>query len=382
MFSLPYSKLPNIGLTIFSEMSQLAAQYNAINLGQGFPDYPMDDNLIAAVNKAMQDGNNQYTHTNGYPLLRQKLAEKVAELYQTNVNPETQITVTPGGTYAIYSALTSFLLPGDEVIVFEPAYDSYVPNIELCQAIPVFVRLEAPDFQIPWQTVREKISPKTKAIIVNSPHNPTGSVLSAQDMETLTEITRDTSIIVILDEVYEHLIFDDKKHESLLRYPELLERGFACFSFGKTYNCTGWKLGYAIGGEALMKEFRKVHQFNVFSCFTPTQVAFAHFLDNKSAYLELGKKMQAKRDFLLEKMKATEFEPLPSFGGYFQCYQYNGERKETGIELAKIITQEKKVTTIPVSAFYHDGGSPNQILRFCFCKKEETLEEAAWRLSR
>lgn len=382
MVSLPYSKLPHVGLTIFAEMSQLAVQYNAINLGQGFPDYPMDSTLIEYVNQAMRDGNNQYTHTDGYPPLRQKIAEKVFELYQTNVDPETQITVTPGGTYAIYSALTSLLLPGDEVILFEPAYDSYAPNIELCLAKPVFVRLEAPDFQIPWESVREKISPKTKAIILNSPHNPTGSILSAADMENLIEITRGTSIIVLLDEVYEHLVFDNKRHESLLRYPELLERGFACFSFGKSYNCTGWKLGYAISGAALMKEFRKVHQFNSFSCFTPTQVALAHFLEDKNAYLELGKKMQAKRDFLLEKMKATAFEPLPSFGSYFQCYQYKGERKETGIQLAQYITREKKVTTIPVNAFYHDGGTANQILRFCFCKKEETLEEAAFRLSK
>lgn len=382
MFSLPYSKLPNVGLTIFSEMSQLALQHSAINLGQGFPDYSMSEELIALVNKAMLDGANQYTHTNGYPLLREKLAEKVSELYHTQINPETEITVTPGGTYAIYSALTSFLLPGDEVIIFEPSYDSYVPNIEICQAKPIFVHLEAPTYQIPWEQVRQKISPKTKAILINSPHNPTGSVLSEQDLQELIEITRGTSIIVISDEVYEHLIYDEKQHQSILRHPELMERGFACFSFGKTYNCTGWKLGYAIGGEGLMKEFRKVHQFNCFSCFTPTQVALASFLDNKKAYLDLGKQMQAKRDFLLDKMKNTEFEPLPSYGSYFQCYQYKGERKETGIELAKIITKERKVTTIPISAFYNDAVEPNQILRFCFCKKEETLEEAAFRLSR
>lgn len=382
MFSLPYSKLPNVGLTIFTEMSQLALQYKAINLGQGFPDYPIDAALIELVNKAMQDGNNQYAHSNGHPLLRQQLAEKTATLYESNIDPETQITITPGGTYAIYSALTSILLPGDEVIVFEPSYDSYVPNIEICQARPVFIALEAPTYQIPWKTVRQKISSKTKAIIINSPHNPTGSILSENDMQQLIALTRGTSIVVISDEVYEHLIYDEQQHQSILRYPELLDRGFAIFSFGKTYNCTGWKIGYAIGGEALMKEFRKVHQFNCFSTFTPTQVALANFLEDKNAYLELGKKMQAKRDFLLGEMKGTEFEPLPSYGSYFQCYQYTGDRKETGIELAKWFTKEKQVTTIPVNAFYHDGGTPNQILRFCFCKKEETLEEAAWRLKK
>ncbi|PZP47914.1 MAG: methionine aminotransferase, partial [Pseudopedobacter saltans] len=276
MFSLPYTKLPHVGLTIFSEMSQLALQYGAVNLGQGFPDYNMSEELIALVNKAMLDGANQYAHTNGYPLLREKLASKVADLYQSEIDADTQITITPGGTYAIYSALSSFLLPGDEVILFDPSYDSYVPNIELCQAKPILIQLEAPSYQIPWEKVREKLSPKTKAILINSPHNPTGSVLSENDMKELIDITRNTSIVVVSDEVYEHLIYDDYQHQSILRYPELIERGFACFSFGKTYNCTGWKLGYAIGGANLMREFRKVHQFNCFSCFTPTQVALAN----------------------------------------------------------------------------------------------------------
>ncbi|WP_447640202.1 MULTISPECIES: methionine aminotransferase [Chitinophagaceae] len=382
MFALPYSKLPNVGLTIFSEMSQLAAQYNAINLGQGFPDYPMDAALIDQVTKAMKDGHNQYTHTDGYLPLRERLAQKAGKLYHSNIDPDTQITITPGGTYAIYSALTSILLPGDEVIVFEPAYDSYVPNIEINQAKPVLVRLEAPSYSIPWGVVREKITSKTKAIILNSPHNPTGSLLSEEDMLELRRLTSNTSIVIIMDEVYEHLVYQGRQHQSLLCYPDLLERGFAIFSFGKTYNCTGWKLGYAISGERLMKEFRKVHQFNCFSCFSPLQVALSVFLENEAAYLDLWKKMQAKRDFLLEKMKTTEFEPLPSFGSYFQCYQYKGDRKETGIALAKIVTQEKRVATIPISAFYHNGGEPNQILRFCFCKRADTLEEAAFRLSR
>lgn len=377
----PLSKLPNVGLTIFTEMSQLALQENAINLGQGFPDYPMDKELIGLVNQAMLDGNNQYAHSNGIPLIRQKLAQKVADLYHSNIDPDTQITITPGGTYAIYTALTSFLQKDDEVILFEPAYDCYVPIIELNGAKPVYIQLQAPHYTIDWQEVKSKITTRTKAIIINSPQNPTGSVLSKQDIQELIAVTDGTDIIVISDEVYEHLIFDDLQHESILKYPELLQRGFACFSFGKTYNCTGWKLGYAISAPALMVEFRKVHQFNCFSSFTPTQVALAQFLDNKAAYLELGKKMQAKRDFLQSALINAPFKPLTSHGSYFHCYEYYGDLKETGIDLAKKITAQYKVATIPVSAFYHDGGTPNQILRFCFCKQDATLKEAGKRLS-
>ena len=381
MFDFSYSKLPSVGLTIFSEMSQLAVENQAINLGQGFPDFPMNEELIELVYKAMKDGNNQYTHTNGYPLLRQKLAQKINTLYQSSIEPDAQITITPGGTYAIYSALTSILLPGDEVILFEPAYDSYIPNIELNQAVPIVIQLEAPQYSIPWDIVRQKVNTKTKAILINSPHNPTGSLLGKKDVQELISITSGTQIIVISDEVYEHLVFDRMQHESILRYPELCERGIACFSFGKTYNCTGWKLGYAIGGSPLMKEFRKVHQFNAFSCFTPAQVALSQYLDNQDAYQSIGLAMQQKRDFLLEKMRSTPFEPLPSHGSYFQCYQYKGDYKERGLALAKKITIEKKVATIPINAFYSQNNEPNQILRFCFCKKEETLEEAAYRLS-
>ncbi len=374
------SRLPHVGQTIFSEMSQLALEYNAINLGQGFPNYQMDSHLINLVSKAMQDGNNQYAHSNGVPLLRQKIAEKVAFLYGTELNADQQITVTPGGTYAIYTALTAILHPGDEVLVFEPAYDSYVPNIELNGAKPAFVHLQAPDYTIPWEKVWQKVNRKTKAIIVNSPHNPTGRVLSEEDIVQLKSLIQKFELYIISDEVYEHLIFDEKKHLSLLRYPELLGRSFVCFSFGKTYNCTGWKLGYAIAPADLMVEFRKIHQFNCFSCFTPTQVALAQFLEEKEAYLELGETMQSKRDFFQKSMIGAPFQALPSHGSYFQCYNYMGEWKETGIDLSKRLTKELRVATIPVSAFYHDGGEPNQIVRFCFSKTEDVLQEAANRL--
>jgi len=256
------SKLPQVGTTIFTQMSSLAAQYNAINLGQGFPDFMMSKELMDLVNTAMQQGHNQYVHMNGLPILRERIAEKSEKLYGTKLNSETDITVTPGGTYAIFTALTTVLRPGDEVIVFEPTYDSYVPNIETNGAIPILIPLVYPDYSINWDLVRQKLSPKTKMIMLNSPHNPTGSILSKNDIEQLRTIVKNTNIFILSDEVYEHLIFDDKQHESMLRYPDLLERSFVCFSFGKTYHCTGWKMGYCIAPATMMKEFRKIHQYN------------------------------------------------------------------------------------------------------------------------
>ncbi|KAI9430685.1 pyridoxal phosphate-dependent transferase, partial [Russula earlei] len=270
-----YSKLPDVGTTIFTVMSQLAIEHNAVNLGQGFPDFMMSEELTALVDQAMKKGFNQYTHMNGFPLLRERLAEKIAKLYQTAVHPDTEITVTPGGTYAIYTALTTVLQPGDEVFVFEPAYDSYIPNIEINGAIPVRISLQYPDYSIPWEEVKKKVNNKTRMIMINSPHNPTGSVLSEHDIEQLKQVVAGTNIIILSDEVYEHLVFDGIQHQSILGYPELLERSFVCFSFGKTYHCTGWKLGYCISPASFMKEFRKVHQFNCFSCDTPKQVALA-----------------------------------------------------------------------------------------------------------
>ena len=373
------SKLPNVGTTIFTVMSVLANEHKAINLGQGFPDYPMNEELITLVNKAMQGGHNQYVHMNGLPALREQLAEKIEGLYSTIINADTEITITPGGTYAIYTALTTILQPGDEVIVFEPAYDSYIPNIEINGAVPVLIPLVYPDYKIDWELVKQKITTKTKLIMLNTPHNPSGAVLGADDILQLQSIVKGTGIFILSDEVYEHLIFDGKKHESMLRYPDLYERSFVCFSFGKVYHCTGWKLGYCVAPPALMKEFRKVHQFNCFTCNSPVQFALAAFLKEKDNYLQLGSFLQQKRDYLKMLMQQTKFKPLPSYGSYFQLYSYSDITDESEKDFAIRLTKEYGVATIPTSAFYKNE-TDNKVLRFCFSKNENTLEEAANRL--
>ena len=376
-----HSKLPHMGTSIFTVMSALAAEHKAINLGQGFPDFMMSPQLIALVNEAMHNGNNQYVHTNGLPLLREKIAEKIESLYAAKVNADTDITITPGGTYAIYTSLTTILQPGDEVIVFEPAYDSYIPNIIINGAVPVLIPLTYPDYTVDWELVKTRISPKTKMIMLNTPHNPTGSVLSKYDIVQLRSIVKDTSIFIVSDEVYEHLIFDSRQHESMLRYPDLLERSFVCFSFGKTYHCTGWKLGYCVAPAALMKEFRKVHQFNCFSCNSPVQVALATFLQQKELYLQLGKEVEEKRNYFQLLMQQTKFKALPSHGSYFQLYSYEGISEENEKELAIRITKEYGVAAIPVASFYNNE-KDDKVLRFCFVKKETTLQEAVNRLMR
>jgi len=373
------SKLPNTATSIFTIMSGLANQYNAINLGQGFPDYQMSEELVNKVNEVMLKGFNQYVPMQGYMPLRESLAEKVEFLYGTKISPDTQITITPGGTYAIYTALTTVLQPGDEVILFEPAYDSYIPNVEINGGVPVLINLKFPEYKIDWNEVKSKITPKTKVIMLNSPHNPTGAVLGEADMKELISIVRGTNIFILSDEVYEHLIFDNIPHQSILRYPELLERSFVCFSFGKTYNCTGWKLGYCISSAETMTEYRKVHQFNCFCCHTPSQVALAEFLKNKEAYLSLSGIMQQKRDYFIELMKQTKFDMLNSSGSYFICAKYNRISDEGDKEFAIRITKEYGVATIPVSAFYK-AGTDNKVVRFCFSKKNETLETAVERL--
>ena len=373
------SKLPDTGTTIFTVMSSLAAELGAINLGQGFPDFQMSEELISLVDQAMEKGFNQYVPMQGYLPLREIISEKIQFLYNTSINPESQITVTPGGTYAIYTALTTVLQPGDEVIVFEPAYDSYIPNIVINNAKPVLINLRFPEYRIDWEEVRKKITSKTRMIMLNSPHNPTGNVLRKEDIDQLRSIVAGTDIFILSDEVYEHLIFDDLPHQSMLRYPDLLERSFVCFSFGKIYHCTGWKLGYCITTPDLTKEFRKVHQFNCFSCHSPSQVALSRFLKNKDSYLSLGKFMQAKRDHFQKLMAATKFIPLPSYGSYFQIYKYDRISDETDTDFAIRITKEYGVASIPVSVFYKSG-KDDKVVRFCFCKKEETLEKAVERL--
>lgn len=373
------SKLPAVGTTIFTVMSALATEHKAINLGQGFPDFPMNDELIAKVNEAMRNGYNQYAPMPGLITLREALAEKIQLLYNNTINPDTEITITPGGTYAIYSALTTIIQTGDEVIVFEPAYDSYIPNIEINGGVAVTVPLTYPDYKIDWQLVRNNITERTKAIIINSPHNPTGSVIDKQDIEELKSIVAGTEIFIISDEVYEHLIYDQLQHESILKYPELFERSFVCFSFGKTYHCTGWKLGYCVAPASFMKEYRKVHQFNCFSCFTPAQVALAEYLKNKEAYLSLPSLMQQKRDYFIELMKDTKFDLLTTHGSYFVCASYNRISNEADKDLAIRLTKEVAVATIPLSAFYRNG-KDDKVLRFCFSKNNQTLEMAAERL--
>ncbi len=373
------SKLPNTGETIFTEMSVLALKHKAINLGQGFPDFEMNEELVSLVNKAMKDGHNQYSHMKGLLALRETIAEKVFFLYQNKIDPHTEICITPGGTYAIYTALTSVLRHRDEVIVFEPAYDSYIPNIEVNGAVPVLIPLTYPDYKIDWNLVKEKITPQTRMIILNSPHNPTGSVLGKTDIEELRKIVSGTDIFVLSDEVYEHIIFDKIEHESILKYPELFKRSFVTFSFGKVYHCTGWKMGYCIAPDSLMKEVLKVHQFNCFSCNTPVQYALAEFLKNKDEYLQLGDFLQNKRDYFKTLMAQTKFKSIPSHGSYFQLYNYEGLSDETEIGFAKKLTSDAGVTAIPTSAFYKNG-KDHKVLRFCFAKKESTLQEAVERL--
>jgi methionine aminotransferase len=360
-------------------MSGLASQLNAVNLGQGFPDYEMSEELVALVSEAMKKGYNQYVPMQGYMPLREAVAEKISFLYNTNVDAQTQITITPGGTYGIYTALTTVLRPGDEVIVFEPAYDCYIPSVEVNGAVAVRLNLKFPEYKIDWEEVKKSITPKTRMIMLNTPHNPTGAVLRENDIEQLRNIVAGTNIIILSDEVYEHLIYDNIPHQSILRYPDLMERSFVCFSFGKVYHCTGWKLGYCVSSSKLTAEFRKVHQFNCFSCNSPTQVGLAEFLKNRESYLSLPAFMQEKRDYFQELMKQTKFEALPSYGSYFQIYKYDKISDENEKDFAIRITKEYGVASIPVSAFYVEG-TDNKTVRFCFAKKEETLEKAVEKL--
>ena len=375
------SKLPSVGTTIFTVMSAMASQYNAINLGQGYPDFQMNEELMTLVNEAMEKGFNQYVPMQGYLPLRESIAEKVYSLYNNRVDPATQITITPGGTYAIYTSLTTVLQPGDEVIIFEPAYDSYIPNVEINGAVPILISLDFPEYRINWKEVKRKISPKTRVIMLNSPHNPTGAVLTREDIAQLRSIVKDTRILIVSDEVYEHLIFDKLPHLSMLRYPDLAERSFVCFSFGKVYNCTGWKLGYCISSPSMMSEFRKVHQFNCFSCHSPSQVALSSFLKKQESYLSLPGFMQEKRDYFQQLMQQTKFTALPSYGSYFQCYTYERISDEPDAALSARMTKDYGVACIPISAFYKDG-TDNKVIRFCFAKKKETLESAVERLAK
>ena len=369
------------GTTIFTVMSALATEHNAINLSQGFPDFHIDEQLSGALGDAARNGFNQYAPMAGLPVLRQAIADNFKKRYGINVDADTEVTVTPGATYAIYTAFTAILSPGDEVIVLEPAYDSYIPNIEMNGAKAVPVALEAPSFHVNWNKVNDAITPNTRAIIVNTPHNPTGAIWNKEDWDELADIVRGTDIIILSDEVYEQLVFDGAMHYSVLEHPELRARSLALYSFGKVFNNTGWKMGYCIAPPALTQAFRRIHQFLSFSVNTPAQYALAHHLGNDQA-TPVGALMERKRDHFLQLMKNTPFTILaPTRGSYFQLASYERISDMPDMEFAQWLTREYGVATIPISAFYSNK-KDDKIIRFCFAKKEETLNDAVERLSR
>ncbi len=374
--NLVNSKLPNVGTNIFTIMSKLAADNKAINLSQGFPDFACDPELVALINKNMTAGNNQYAPMAGLMSLREILAEKTEELYDAKYDPETEITITAGATQAIYTAISAVIREGDEVILFQPAYDCYQPAIELNGGKTIYLHLKAPKYTIDWDEVKKVINHRTKMIIINSPHNPTGSILTDKDMTSLEKLVENTDIIILSDEVYEHIIFDGEEHQSVARFPKLAQRSFIISSFGKTYHATGWKIGYCVAPKNLMAEFRKVHQFIVFCCNTPIQHALAEFLKKKNNYLDLGNFYQKKRDYFIKQIKGSKFELIPAAGTYFQLLNYKGISKEKDTDYAIKLTKEFGIASIPISVFYNTSVD-NHVLRFCFAKKEETLEKAA-----
>jgi methionine aminotransferase len=370
------SKLPNVGTTIFTVMSRLAQEHKAINLSQGFPDFDCAKELRDLVTKYINAGVNQYPPSAGIPRLRERIAAKAESLYGAKYDPEDEVTVVPGATYGIFTAIAALVRPGDEVIMFEPTYDSYIPSVEVNGGVPVCVQLRYPDYSIDWGEVQRAITPRTRAILINTPNNPTASVFSGEDMRMLEGMLRGTGIVVISDEVYEHLVFDGHQHQSVTRYPGLAERSFAISSFGKTYHVTGWKMGYVLAPKELMTEFRKVHQYNVFVTNGPLQYALAEFMENPEAYLSLAAFYQRKRDFFLQGLRGSRFKPLPSRGTFFQNLAYDAISDEKDTDLAVRLTKEKGIASIPVSVFYRQP-PPHKVLRFCFAKSEETLARGA-----
>jgi len=370
------SKLPNSGTSIFAVMSGLANEVGAINLSQGFPNFPVSGKLIELVHYYMKQGMNQYAPMQGVPALREAISEKVRDTYGLQYNPATEITITAGATQAIFSVIAAVIRPGDEAIVIEPAYDSYAPSVELNGGIVRYASLKFPDYKIDWLEIHRLINNRTRMIMINSPHNPTGSVLAAADLAELDRITRGTDILVMSDEVYEHLIFDGIRHESVCLTPSLAERSFVIGSFGKTFHTTGWKTGFVLAPAHLMAEFRKAHQFIVFAGNTPMQYAMADFLADKSNYLGLPNFYQQKRDHFVNLVKYSRFRIIPSFGTYFQLLDYSRISEENEVDFAVRVTKEFKLASVPVSPFYHDK-QDHRVLRFCFAKTEETMEKAA-----
>ncbi len=373
------SKLPTTGTTIFTVMSQMAVEHNAINLAQGFPDFSVSTDLINLVSKYMKKGYNQYAPMAGSMKLREIVAQKVEDLYNTKYNPDTEITITSGATQAIYTAISAIVNEGDEVIVFEPAYDCYIPAIELNGGKAIFVQLKFPEYSINWDDVRKLINKHTRMIIINNPNNPTGSILSTEDLMNLEKLIRNTDIVVLSDEVYEHIVFDSNEHQSVARFPRLAERSFIISSFGKTYHATGWKMGYCLAPINLMNEFRKVHQFLVFSANHPVQLALAEFMARTEEYLNLSNFYSEKRNYFQSLLKNSKFELLPCNGTYFQILKYDKISQESDIKFAEILTTRYGVASIPVSVFYHRK-IDNKVLRFCFAKENSTLEKAAEKL--
>ena len=370
-----HSRLPDIGTSIFTVMSRLAQEQHAINLSQGFPDFNIDEELIDLVHRFMLEGNNQYAPMAGLPVLRQVIANVIAGTYQHKVNPENEITITAGATEAIFSCIAAFINPGDEVIIFDPAYDSYEPSIRLNGGVPVQINLTYPHFSIDWDLVKKKVTNRTRMIMINTPHNPSGAVLSEGDLKELETIVLKHGLLVVSDEVYERLTFDGLPHQSALTLSGLSSRSMAVFSFGKTFHATGWKVGYVVAPENLTHEVRKTHQFITFSVNTPVQYALSEYLKDPDHYQYLGKFYQQKRDFFLDHIKGSSFETLPCHGSYFQLLSYKNISQKTDVEMADELTRRYKVASIPVSVFYKDK-TDNKILRFCFAKREETLAKA------
>ena len=374
------TKLPAVGTTIFTVMSTLAAEKNAVNLGQGFPDFHCDPTLVDRVTEAMQQGLNQYPPMAGVPVLRDAVASKIKALYERDYSPTTEITITAGATQAIITIILAVVHAGDEVIVLEPCYDSYVPNIDLAGGVPVRVPLTPGTFRPDFDKISAAITPKTRAIIVNSPHNPSGMVWTHEEMLRLQEILAPTNVLLISDEVYEHMVFDGRQHQSAARYAGLAARAFIVSSFGKTYHDTGWKVGFVAAPAARTAEFRKVHQFNVFTVNTPVQYGLATYMADPKPYLELGAFYERKRDLFREGLKRTRFKLLPGEGTYFQCVDISEVSPLGETEFCKWLTTEVGVAAIPLSAFYGNGFD-QRVVRFCFAKKDDTLNEALQRLS-
>ena len=370
------SKLPNLGTTIFTKMSKLAQEHNAINLSQGFPDFPPNQKLLELVKQGLDENHNQYAPLAGLISLRKTLAEKLYKSYGSRYSAEEEITITAGATQAIFTAISAFIRQDDEVIVFKPAYDCYEPAIELYGGKPILVEMKAPTYKIDWQEVSAKITSKTKMIVINTPHNPSGTVLEKEDLLQLQQLVENTNILILSDEVYEHLIYDDKKHQSVARFPKLAERSLITYSFGKTFHVTGWKVGYCVAPEELMKEFRKVHQYNVFCVNHPMQWALNEYLQKPDHYLELSAFYQEKRDYFLEQIKNSRLELIPAQGTYFQTASYKNITTEKDTDFALRLIKEKGLATIPVSVFNKDQ-KDELMLRFCFAKKKETLAKAA-----